>query len=135
MVSGQKATEGIMLTPASTNVPIKGKAINAGIKVTVPRSPPPTVAKKTERVLKNEAMSAGGISDKIRPMAKTIESMLTNILRPNLKAIRRAFFVFFLSFAREIARKINVAPNDDGENIHVNLLFELLRMIDRTKGN
>ena len=40
----KNATEGTILTPASTSVPTSGKAIKAGISVIVPNAAEPTVA-------------------------------------------------------------------------------------------
>lgn len=49
----KKATEGTVPTPASTKVPIKGKAINAGTRVIVPSKAEPTVARKETACLQS----------------------------------------------------------------------------------
>lgn len=55
----KKATEGTVPTPASTKVPIKGKAINAGTRVIVPSKAEPTVARKRDCLLTKLAISVG----------------------------------------------------------------------------
>ena len=44
----RNATDGMTLTPAPTNVPTSGNAINAGTNVIVPSKAPPIVARRTD---------------------------------------------------------------------------------------
>jgi uncharacterized membrane protein len=104
----KKATEGTVPTPASTKVPIKGKAINAGTRVIVPSKAEPTVARKRDCLLTKLAISVGGKNVRIRPIAKIIEKMLMAIPFPILSAIFKAFFVLAPSFLKDMKRKTRV---------------------------
>ena len=71
-----------MPTPAFTNVPTNGKAINAGTNVMVPSMAAETVASKTDCLPTKFAISVGGNNVKISPMAKIIEICLLPFLSP-----------------------------------------------------
>ena len=90
-----------MPTPAFTNVPINGNAINAGTNVIVPSRAAETVASKTDCLPTKFAISDGGNNVRISPIANIMENMLVAIPFPMPKAILSACFVLALSFANE----------------------------------
>ena len=64
----KNATDGTTLTPAFTNCPTSGNAINAGISVIVPNPADTTVASTSDCFPTNSAMCSGGKIVKINPI-------------------------------------------------------------------
>jgi hypothetical protein len=94
-----------MLTPARTKEPTIGKAMNAGISVTVPKDALMKVANSVDSFATYAAISAGGINVISIPTEKTTASMLPIMPLPNPKAILKACLVLLLSFMTENRRK------------------------------
>jgi|GEM_PF-308752 len=115
----KNAVSVIIPAPLSRNEPIKGKATNAGMRVTVPINAEITTAKKPVSPPIVLSIHSGGIIVNTRPINRSIPIMSDNIPPIIFFACFSESIVLFLSFLIEISNDIIAIPI----NIIVLILF------------